>query len=136
MISKLLIEKQITWFKYFTTPTSTTHYFTKKILPPLQRAPTPPLQKGGMIFAEKNWTLASLCQIVLGSQFKKKKIKCCFLVWRRDSENFEFYPKIGKNKFLFKRFRDLHQRGKSSLIFVKLKMKRNSKTFGYFLCTS
>ena len=67
---------------------------------------------------------------------QKKKFKCCFLVWRRDSENFEFYPKIGKNKFLFKRFRDLHQRGKSSLIFVKLKMKRNSKTFGYFLCTS
>ena len=44
----------------------------------------------------KNWALGKLCPIV------KKKIssKCCFLTWRRTSENVDCYPAPGGNVFI------------------------------------
>ena len=38
----------------------------------------------------KNWALGKLCQIVYGPQTQME-----MLPWRRASENFDFYPKMG-----------------------------------------
>ena len=43
---------------------------------------------------EKNWTHVMLGQIVEGPQFQNFTLKCCFLTWRRASENFDRYPKM------------------------------------------
>ena len=52
-------------------------------------------------FSRKNWTHVMLCQIVVGPQFQNFTLKCWFLVWRRALENFDRYPKMGKNYFCF-----------------------------------
>ena len=37
-----------------------------------------------------------LCKIVIGPKFQNFTLKCCFLAWRRASENFDCYPKMGE----------------------------------------
>ena len=45
---------------------------------------------------KKYWTHFRLFQIVIGAQLQNFNIKCCFLAWRRASENVDCYlgPKI------------------------------------------
>ena len=35
-----------------------------------------------------------VCQIVVGPQLQDFTLKCCFLIWRRASENFDYCPKM------------------------------------------
>ena len=44
-----------------------------------------------------------LHQIGIGPEFQNFTLKYCFLNWRRASENFDCYPKMGK-QILFKLF--------------------------------
>ena len=40
-----------------------------------------------MIFEEKNWALAKLCQIVVGPQFQNITFKGCLRLWLKAFEN-------------------------------------------------
>ena len=64
-------------------------------------------------------------QIVKEPHFQNFTSKCCFLTWRRASENVDCYPKMGTH--FFSKMSLEHALGEimSLLIFLKLKMKRN-----------
>ena len=58
------------------------------------------LHWGGMIFLGEKQALGKLCQIIAVPQLQNFTLKCGFLTWRRASENFKCYPKMGKKWFL------------------------------------
>ena len=57
---------------------------------------------------------------------QKLSLKCCLLTWPRASENFDCWPEMGKQLFLFIIFKGCVWNKICSLVY-NLKMKRNSK---------
>ena len=43
-----------------------------------------------------------LYQTVMGPQIQNFTLKCCFLAWRRASEKFYCFPKVGKKQLFLK----------------------------------
>ena len=41
----------------------------------------------------------SCAKLFKGPQIQNYSLKCCFLAWRRASENVDSYPKMGQNIF-------------------------------------
>ena len=86
---------------------------------------------------KQNWTHIMLCQIVTGPQFQNFTLKCCFLAWRRTSENFDCYPKMAEILFyLTFLIKGCTWSKMCFIVCLKAKNERNSKIFRFLLCPS
>ena len=56
---------------------------------------------GGVVYCRVVWLLRekSCAKLFKGPQIQNYSLKCCFLAWRRASENVDSYPKMGQNIF-------------------------------------
>ena len=70
-----------------------------------------------------------LCQMVIGPQCQNFTLKCCFLVWRRATENLDCYPKMGNFFHFYLTFLKVAPEAKCVLQFVSKKKWREAQKY-------
>ena len=77
---------------------------------------------------KKKFARGMVCQIVEGSQIQNFSLKCCLFNFRPASENFDCYPKMGKQFFLYI-FKGCARNKVCSLVFFKVKNEEKIKKY-------